>query len=228
MKNFVLSKLSFHEPKLSRAKELYKVILEKLSTFQSYYKIQNISKMEINGNDVVVISLVDPVEFTIHNVRVSTDIKTTVYFIEFMDKSFLMISSPAGIGLSRKGGVRRYIDVFLWQNLFREALKDFDLRYSPFALSRNHMEFSNWGEELREICITIPKLGKIRIIGKDILNHRRDLNLSEILQKGEISEIKVKSNFLKRIVYVKYNGIIKIRMTDEYKILTYLINVLRG
>ncbi len=165
MTNFVISELTIQDRKLDSIDKLYSILMEKILLLPTYYKVESISITKINNKDVLEIILREPVEitFTKYNITFSSEIAMYIYIIYYHNK-VILISSPQGFGLIRKGGYpRKYIDSTVWQNLLYNILKSYNVEYRPLMFSNEQLNFKNWGEKIVEICINIPKVGKIAI-----------------------------------------------------------------
>lgn len=95
-------------------------------------------------------------------------------------------------------------------------------------LKNNLLEDQLWGEKLVELEVDLHGFGKIKITG-DLSNFQRIsefMDVKKLIRKGSISRIKVKSNFLKRIVEIRSNGVMRVNEKDNLKVVRYLSDIL--
>jgi len=81
---------------------------------------------------------------------------------------------------------------------------------------------------LVELEVDLHGFGKIKITG-DLSNFQRIsefMDVKKLIRKGSISRIKVKSNFLKRIVEIRSNGVMRVNEKDNLKVVRYLSDIL--
>ncbi len=230
LSSFILSKIEFYgeECKLSNLQKLFS---ERLFSIPSYYTFPTISKFEINDKEVLKLMVKEPIDISIpsFDIYFESEIEILVYFIQFKE-FILLVVSPRGFGLARKGNLRHYTDLTIWQNILENILIQYKTKYTPLNINQQQIRSQEWGEELKEIEVNVYEFGKIKLKSRSLRENAYTINkiidFDKLISTGEISRIKVKSNKLKRIVGIKNDGVIKINEKDNEKVLKYLIKVL--
>jgi len=232
MPSFVISEIVMRNRNLAEINYFYKILSENILLLPSYYSVSTISKFKFDGKDMIELLIKEPVEITFPSINISfkSEIKIFIYFTTVKRHRLLVISSPRGIGLSRKDGLRRYIDLTVWQNFLEGLLSNNQATYRPVVFSSDHLDSQNWGDELIEINVSIHEFGKVKLRSRKLQSNINTLggiiNFEKLLARGEIYRIKVKSHSLRKVVDIRRDGIIKVNEKDNLKVLKYLIDIL--
>lgn len=141
-----------------------------------------------------------------------------------------ILVSPRGIGLIKKGSLRKYMDFSIWQNIISTIFNEIgSVKYIPLHFGNDQLKTQLWGEKLVELEISLHGFGKIKMSGKDISDLRgisEYIDSNKLLKTGLVSKLKVRSNFLKKVVEVRNDGVIKVNERNNLKVIEYIDRVL--
>lgn len=150
-------------------------------------------------------------------VYLNTDIN-----IVLKDEKVAMISSPRGIGLIAKGKPRSYVDSYIG-TLISEYFSPLNILHKPYHLNDNEMDTSRWGEEVRKIRVDVYDFGKISFAGSDMQKKLNEEGLRSLIEKGTVSEFKVFSGDLNRVVSVSRLGVLSTSVDDISLMSSYIL-----
>jgi|GEM_PF-3073140 len=127
----------------------------------------------------------------------------------------LLITNVTGLSVVSRGlGGRRYIDTVIGPLISNHIFKD-TRYYSPLSFDKDKMNWTLWGDELREAIIDIPEVGRSSFHGLDLSRKKieiknRKLLLNDFLSIGDLRHFKVLNSATdkKRIIGVNRNGTI--------------------
>lgn len=127
----------------------------------------------------------------------------------------LLITNATGLSIVLRGvGGRRYIDTVIGPLISNHIFKD-TRYYSPLFFDKDKMNWTLWGDELREAIMDIPEVGRSSFHGLDLSNKKieiknKKLLLKDFLSIGDLRHFKVLNGATdkKRIIGVNRNGTI--------------------
>jgi len=209
MYSYVVSKINIKLAEIEQNLNLDpKSIVEKLIYLPSPLKI--LRQEILDKNSGLIFSIGEPIILFFRFLKepLETTLKTEI-LINFQKNPGLMISSPRGIGILKRGNPRNYIDSFIGP-ILAKTLFGGAKYYQPISYSTEDMKPQNWGEDLRKIKVDIPKVGTMTLVGPNLeLIIKTNIDLRNYFMKGRLISFKTYSNRINRVIEVNYNGVIK-------------------
>ena len=201
-------------------------ILKQLIIFPSDLRIISPPEL-IEQKNIVHLTLEEPVSLSFNYFPEPTQVSLrTEVMVHMGDQVGLMVSSPRGIGIIRRGNARRYTDLIIGPLVTQLLLKK-SRYYKPYRLRKKLMDWSLWGRELKGMVISVPKLGTLAMSGKELSNKfDQFLGLKSLIGSAHINKVRVRADALKRVIEIQERGVIKISIASTRDVTQYLFSIL--
>lgn len=181
-------------------------------------------KSENTGNGIKL-TIIEPIKMKF--VFFDQPILTNITIEIFIGRNGLMLSSPRGVGVVKKGNLRKYIDNIIGPLLAKELTGKYE-NYKPKLLNNKIMQPTKWGEDLRKIRFEIPEIGTLELRGRklsDTIN--RNKNLKRLENAGETISFKVFNSKLKRTIEISREGILKTKFNQIEDIYMFVSEMIK-
>ncbi len=225
MYSYVLSKINLKKAAIELEKDITpKSIVERLIDLPEPFRVQQ--RGILSGDSGITLSIEEPVSISFRYLKepIETTLRTDV-LIGISKSSGLMISSPRGIGILRRGNARKYVDSLIGPMLTIALFGD-SKYYHPITHDKKKMDPSNWGEELRRIKVDIPEIGTMVLTGPELGNIvQKYPDFERYILKGKVDSFKVFSAVINRIVEICETGTLRTTDNNIKNILDYLATV---
>jgi len=123
----------------------------------------------------------------------------------------LLITNIAGLSIILRGlGGRRYIDNVIGPMISKHIFGNSSY-YSPFSFDESKMKWNLWGDDLREITLDIPGLGRSNLSGQNLSLKTigdKKIPLIEIISQGNVRRFNVLNKSFGRTIGINRNGTI--------------------
>lgn len=225
MYSYVLSKINLKKAAIDLDKDITpRSIVEKLIDLPEPFTVQQRGILEDGSG--ITLSIEEPVSisFKYLNESVETILRTEVS-IGISKNPGLMISSPRGIGILKRGNARKYIDSFIGPMLTIALFGD-SRYYRPVTHDKKNMNPLKWGEDLRKIKVDIPEIGTMVLTGPELDNTVKNYpDFESYILKGKVDSFKVFSTIINRTVEIFETGTLKTSDNNIKNISDYLARI---